>query len=75
MDKLNSTFVNHSENIISIENVEKDKTLSIMAKLKSIIASLGVITNLRVVIVFLNLKKLRRAYSHARTPESTHGGT
>ena len=60
MDNLNTTFVNHSENVTSVGEVEKDKSLGIMAILKSIIASLGIITNLTVVIVFFNHKKLRR---------------
>ena len=60
MENLNNTIVNHSENITSIGEVEQDETLSIMAILQSIIASLGIITNLTVVIVFFNHKKLRR---------------
>ena len=60
MDNLNNTLVNHSENVTSIGGIKNDATLSIMAILQSIIASLGIITNLTVVIVFFNHKKLRR---------------
>lgn len=60
MDNLNTTVVILSENVTPVGIVEQDETLSIMAILQSIIASLGIITNLTVVIVFFNHKNLRR---------------